>query len=215
MKTITFIVLLLLCVSGAFAQKKGELGVYTEGSWFMPKEKFDMPLKNGIGIGAGVYYSRPVIGKLSASIGVGYQFKSNKGYTYSLDYYENYYENDYGYGGYTGGSYDYGSWKTFPQHYLVVPLKFKYTLKNNFFITSGVDASWLLNYDTVNEKPECNWLVGFGSKIGDLQWTVNYTEGFSKQAFGNFYDGSDIYGEVQGLKNRMLSVNLSYPLWKF
>ncbi len=74
-----------------------------------------------------------------------------------------------------------------------------------------------MNFDFKYENPEYNWLVGFGSKIKDIEWSVSYIRGAKKQGM-NKLDGvspEDHHKKFQILQNRMLMVNLSYPLWKF
>ncbi len=196
MKQLAISILLVLAVFAASAQQSHQIGIYTEGAWFMPKEfsSNSNSLKNGFGVGAGIYVSSPIWKKLSAVAGLGYRYKENKSQQYLID------EPSY-------TTY----WTKFNQSYLVIPVKLQYPVSRHYFVETGVDISWLLNYKHVNEKPEFDWVVGFGSKQHRLQWSVNYKQGFDWQGFGEL-DGTNHVGQV--FRNRMLVVNLSYPLWK-
>ncbi len=224
MKTITCIVLLFFCVFFSFAQEKGVLGVYTEGAWFIPGDKMGS-INNGLAAGAGLYYEFPISTKFSGSLGVGYRFKQNK--KYQINYTENYGGYSYGYqgvsyyiSGYEGYSpYGYnpsleGKWLSFPQHYVVLPARLKYKLKKDFFIQTGLEAAWLLGYDYVSQKPEFSWSVGFGSKVGDLEWSLSYMQGTKEQGMVNYENSVWNVTKDQNFRNRMIMLNLSYPLWK-
>ncbi|MGQ8338085.1 hypothetical protein ACUNWD_16155 [Sunxiuqinia sp. A32] len=225
MKTITFLLLLCLSFSFSIAQEKGQLGVYTEGGWYTPKDSPGNSMKDGIAAGIGMYYEFPIHNRFFGSLGVGYRYKQNQKYQVEYSYFGDEY-GGYGYSTYGYSPYGYspygsntsaGEWLNFPQHYIVLPAKLKYRLKNNFFVQSGLEASWLLNYDYVSVKPEFNWSLGLGSKIGDLEWSLNYVRGTKMQGMLNYTNVPDVPIEItkdQGLRNRMLMLNLLYPLWK-
>ncbi len=80
MKQLAISILLVLAVFTASAQQAHQIGIYTEGAWFMPKEfsSNSNSLKNGFGVGAGIYVSSPIWKKLSAVAGLGYRYKENK-----------------------------------------------------------------------------------------------------------------------------------------
>ncbi len=196
MKQLTISILLVLAVFAASAQQSYQVGIYTEGAWFMPKEfsSNSNSLKNGFGVGAGIYVSSPIWEKLSAVAGLGYRFKESKSLRYHVE-----------------ESSSRTSWTKFSQNYLVIPVKLQYPVTRHYFVETGVDISWLLNYKQANEKPELDWLVGFGSKKHRLQWSVSYKQGFSWQGFVELIDDKFSW---QVFRNRMLVLNLSYPLWK-
>jgi hypothetical protein len=92
-----------------------------------------------------MYASRDIVGKLSADLGVMYRFKQLK---------EFYDIGSSGYGGYEGGSLyapeTVQGWKTFPLHYVVVPLHLQYLAYKDLFVRGGIEPSWLTNYDTMS-----------------------------------------------------------------
>lgn len=99
--------------------------------------------------------SYPLHDILSVSLGAGYRYKTNEATFYVLD------DSGNPSGGYGETSYKLVC-ETFPQHNFVVPLKFMVNPENKFFFEAGLEATWLLNYDIVNKKPEYNWSIGTG-----------------------------------------------------
>ena len=216
------LVLVTICLffSSAIAQSKIEFGVTTEGSWFIPGNysRYSPPNKNGVGAGLGVYASRSIFGKLSADVGIQYRFKEMK------EFYNISPNPDGGYGGYSPYGYGYGNsvyspetiqgWKTFPMHYIVVPIHFQYIVYKNMFVRGGIEASWLTNFDPGKEKAEFNWTLGFGSQQHKLKWSVNYIRGFKDVAFANNLYTINGLRSGTGYRNNMLQLSLSYPLWQ-
>ena len=210
MKKQILLTTLILSAFFSFGQLKPQIGVYTEGSWFLPKNITpNIKTKDrSFSAGGGLYVSNSIAGRFSASIGAGYRYKTNKATFLVLPD-----------GGESGGVYgspdDYGyetHEREFPQHYFVVPVKVRYTNTRHLFLESGVEATWLLNYKYVSEKPEYNWLVGIGCSKYRLQGSVSYVIGLKDQGMGKIQD-TDATG--QSYRNQMLIVNLSYPiLWK-
>jgi len=211
--SLLMVVLYFLC-SSAIAQSKIEFGVNTEGSLliFGDIPHYSQPKKNTLGAGIGVYASRNITGKLSADLGVMYRYKLLKEFydIGSTGY-------GYGYGGYDGSS-PYSpetvqGWKTFPLHYVVVPVHLRYLVYKDLFVRGGIEASWLTNYDTGKDKPEWNWTLGFGSQQHKLKWSVNYIRGFKDVGFAN--NLFTIYGmrSATAYRNNMLQLSLSYPIW--
>jgi len=207
----------------SYSQSKTEIGLTTEGSWFMPSE--DIPTlrneqKDGFGTGIGVYASRNIYWRFSANIGIAYRYKQMR------EFYAVYSGNTDNTGGYTGNGYgyspsDYGyesdrveGWDKLPMHYIVVPVHLQMLLTKSFFIRGGIESTWLLNYNAVREKPEFNWTLGFGSQKHKLKWSVNYIKGFKDQGFGN--RTMEVDGHYKGSINRnnMLQLTLSYPIWQ-
>ena len=138
--------------------------------------------------------------------GYGY---SPYGYGYSP------YGNEYPTYEYNYEAEDNEGWEKLPMHYVVVPVYLKMLLTQNLFIKGGIETSWLLNYEIVNEKPEFNWVIGFGNQKHKLKWSVNYIRGFKEQGFRDKKPAPD--GRFKGSINRnnMLQVQLSYPIWQF
>lgn len=205
MKPIIFILCLLFASHFSFSQEKTEYGISTEGSWFMPHREPEyrgLETKNGFGIGIGVYASRDIFWRVSADIGIAYRYKQMQQH-YSV---------------YTGTDDPNGyainaeGWNKLPMHYVVVPIHLKVLLSKNFFVKGGIESTWLLNYEAVNEKPEFNWIVGFGSQKHKLKWSVNYIRGFKEQGF--LYKNMEPDGYYKGSINRnnMLQLKLSYPI---
>ena len=237
MKQITIITCLLFAGYFSFSQEKTEIGITAEGAWFMPhrqeysnSDNHFRSTKNGFGTGIGIYASRGIFGRLSAGIGIAYRYKQMQ------QYYSDYSVTTGGYFGYGYSPYGYGyspygneyptyeynyeaenneGWEKLPMHYVVVPVYLQLLIGKNLFVRGGFETSWLLNYEIVNEKPEFNWLIGFGSQKHKLKWSVNYIRGFKEQGFGD--KSSEPDGRFKGSINRnnMLQVQLSYPIWQF
>lgn|GEM_PF-2871400 len=241
MKRSVSLFLLFCSVSIGFAQSKGELGVYGEGGLFMPTEATLVPSKsNGLVVGAGTYYSKPILENFAVSLGLGYRYKENGKKTWMPDLdqmelpgdfysggYGGYGYSPYGYSPYGSGGYGYRypgetispedyvltrQKITIPQKSLIVPLKFKYVVEKAFFIETGIEAEWLLNYSTVSRRPDFSWLLSFGYKKQDLQLSLSYVQGFEDQYMGESTVGNWLTSQT--VKNRMLLLNISYPLWK-
>lgn len=197
-----------LCIQlgSVLAQSKTEYGITTEGTWFMPHrtDGRDWATKAGFGTGIGVYASRNILGRVSADIGLAYRYKQMQ------QHYVVYTGN--------GGVYDpYANiegWDKLPMHYIVVPAHLQILLSKSFFIRGGIESTWLLNYKVVNEKPEFNWTLGFGSQKHKLKWSVNYIKGFKDQGFGNKTTEADGHYKGSINRNNMFQLNLSYPIWK-
>lgn len=116
--------------------------------------------------------------------------------------------------------YSYGSdniegWDKLPLHCIVVPVHLQLLLSKSFFVRGGIESTWLTNYEAVNEKPEFNWTLGFGSQKYKLKWSVNYIRGFKDQGFGNKTIEADGHYIGSINRNNMLQLNLSYPIWQF
>lgn len=205
-----FTVFLFTCYAlFGYSQSKTEFGITTEGSWFMPHQTIsrDWATKAGFGTGIGVYASRNIFWRFSADIGLAYRYKQMQQH----------------YVVYTGSS-SYGSvvpyestniegWDKLPLHYIVVPLHLQLLLSKSFFIHGGIESTWLMNYEAVNEKPEYNWTLGFGSQKYKLKWSVNYIKGFKDQGFGDRTLEADGHYKGSINRNNMLQLNLSYPIW--
>ena len=219
MKKLLLILLLLSCISTfSYSQSKTEFGLTTEGSWFMPQQSYghDWATKAGFGTGIGVYASRNIFGRFSADVGIAYRYKQMQ------QHYVVYPDNGGGYGGYAGsvgyaelpyGSTNIEGWDKLPMHYIVVPVHLQMLLSKSFFIRGGIESTWLTNYKVVNEKPEFNWTLGFGSQKHKLKWSINYIKGFKDQGFGDRVLEADGHYKGSINRNNMLQLNLSYPIW--
>ena len=208
------LVLGFLCfhLGSAMAQSKTEFGITTEGAWFMPHQNYghDWATKAGFGTGVGVYASRNVFWRFSADIGIAYRYKQMQ------QHYVVYSGND---GNYSPYGYGYGSanvegWDKLPMHYIIIPVHLQMLLSKSFFVRGGIEATWLMNYEAVNEKPEYNWTLGFGSQKHKLKWSVNYIKGFKDQGFGDRTMEADGHFNGSINRNNMLQLNLSYPIWQ-
>lgn len=207
MKKLSIIIILLSCISTfSFSQQKTEFGITTEGSWFMPHREPEYrgwETKNGFGTGIGVYASRNLFWRVSADVGLAYRYKQMQQH-YSV--YSGFDDPDTGYSVYVKG------WNRLPLHYVVAPVHLQMLLSKNFFVKGGIESTWLTNYEIVNEKPEFNWTVGFGSQRYKLKWSVNYIRGFKEQGFIDKTIKAEGYYNGSINRNNMLQLQLSYPI---
>lgn len=202
MKTITTILLLLIAL-GLKAQEKFSAGITAEGFISNPKNlNYGFSnIDNGPGTGVGIYFSAQIWKSLSANSGISYRFLQN-GYAHEQTVTED------SYGTVGTGVFDQYKYK---QSFLVVPINLRYSLLNNWlFVEPGAEFSWILNRE--NRKPgnDLLWKIGLGSKLGKLNYSLNYLWGSKAQ--------TDVFLQwtrVDGLtfKNRMVQFKVSYPLW--
>jgi hypothetical protein len=229
MKQLTLLMVILCIFAGsAIAQPKIQLGVTTEGSWFMPANTFESTrdlIKDGFGAGIGVYASRNLFWRVSADAGVLYRYTEMKQYFQVYTDGGGYYvmgNNGFcltgGGSGLNIGYHEYTAlsegWDKLPMHSIVVPFHLRLHFTKNFFVKGGIESAWLLNYEVVNKKPEFNWTAGIGSEIRKLSWSVNYIKGFKDQGFGNRTPEADGHYKGSVYRNNMLQLNLSYPIWQ-
>lgn len=212
-----FTVFLFTCfVWAGYSQSSTEFGVTAEGSWFMPHQTMGRQnaTKAGFGTGIGVYASQNIFWRVSADIGLTYRYKQMQ------QHYVVYPENGGGYSENGGSNPDSGyiitteGWDKLPLHYIVVPVHLQLLITKSFFIRGGIESTWLMNYEAVNEKPEYNWTLGLGSQKYKLKWSVNYIKGFKDQGFGNGTLEADGHYRGSINRNNMLQLNLSYPIWQ-
>lgn len=210
MKKLLSILLFISVVSFAYSQSKTEFGITAEGAWFMPHQNYghEWTTKAGFGTGIGVYASRNIFGRFSADIGIAYRYKQMQQHYVIYNYSETVSSgNPYGTNNVEG-------WDKLPMHYIVVPLHLRMLLSKSFFIRGGIESTWLMNYKAVNEKPEFNWTLGFGSQKHKLIWSVNYIKGFKDQGFGDRTIKADGHYNGSINRNNMLQLSLSYPIWQ-
>jgi len=208
-----FILIFIFLSLVSYSQPKIEFGITTEGSWFMPHrtDGRDWATKAGFGTGIGVYASRNIFWRFSADIGLAYRYKQMQ------QHYVVYSGTTGGYSGYA--PYGYGSpniegWDKLPMHHIVAPIHLQMLLSKSFFVRAGIESTWLMNYEAVNEKPEYNWTLGFGSQKYKFKWSVNYIKGFKDQGFGDRTLKPDGHYNGSINRNNMLQLNLSYPIWQ-
>lgn len=222
-----------LFIGTTLSQPKTEFGITANGSWFLPEafDKFYPPVKNGIGAGIGAYASKNVLHKLSADIGISFQIKQMKEY-YSPSFYEIY--SDYGsYSGYSPYGYGYSpygdystlysydvtatseGWKNLLLNYIVIPFDLRYTVYKDIFIKCGIEAGWLTNFETINNKTEFNWSAGFGFGKNKLRCTIDYIRGLKNVIFvDKLWALNDNIRSKTKYRNSAVQVTLSYPLWQ-
>ncbi len=208
MKTLPIIILLSFISMFSFSQQKTELGISAEGSWFMPYRtgSREWSTKNGFGTGLGIYASHNLFWRVSADVGLAYRYKQMQ--QHYVIYSENLEIDPYT--GYLSQPEE--GWDKLPMHYVVVPIHLQVLLSKSFFIRGGIESTWLINYDVVNEKPEFNWSVGFGSQKNKLKWSVNYIKGFREQGFGDYSSGTEDHYIGSINRNNMLQLQLSFPI---
>jgi hypothetical protein len=209
MKQLLFILFVLL-TTFANAQSKFEFGLSTEASWVMKKElTMDSPMHVGEthnwGTAFGVYAAVPVWWRFSLSSGLNFRYaKIQRGFQVYYDEEET---------GWQNIVYDF---TTYNRYYLVVPLELRFRIFRKGFINGGIEyCRMLTDYSSIENNPEYNWMVGYGSHIGKLTWNLQYLRGFKEQIIRNYITYSD--GSYSNLgyeyqTNRM-QLNLSYPLW--
>lgn len=197
MKTITTI-LLVLTVLFVQGQEKFSVGITAEGIRSTPKNLFasgalmDKPL----GGGGGIYFSANILKSLSANTGLNYRAIS----------YDCHRDN---YSGPELVSVDSYSYK---QNYLVVPVNLRKHLLNDWlFVETGIEMNWSLGREDKRPKNEMLWKIGIGSKLGNLNYSLNYLWGHKKQ-IDILNPGADF--QVVAYKSRMLQFKVSYPLWQ-
>ena len=214
MNKLLVMIIFLNCISTfSYSQSKTEFGLTTEGVWFTPRpyDRYSEPNHNGWGTGLGVYASRNIIWRFSADIGLAYRYKTMQQH-YTIPYTE-----AGGYGGIDNGSVTREEgWKKYDLDYLVIPFHLQLLTGKYFFIRSGIEASWITNFDSGNNKPEYNWTAGFGSQIHKLKWSVNFIRGFKEVGFlnGLYEIENGKYRSGTIYRNQMLQLNFSYPIWQ-
>ncbi len=202
MKTITTILLLLTFI-GLKAQEKFSAGITVEGLSSNPQNlNYDFSnIDSGLGTGIGIFFSTQIWKSLSANSGISYRFLRN-------DYSHERTTTQDPYGTVGTGVFDQYKYK---QSFLVVPINLRYNLLNNWlFIEPGAELSWVLNRGNRRPNNDMMWKIGLGSKIGELNYSLNYLWG-SKEQNDVFLQGT----RVDGLrfKSRMIQFKVSYPLW--
>ena len=196
------IILLFLFPSLVFSQPRFETGIQLSGGWVFPGKASPVSnYKNGFSSGIDAYVAYHLWKPVYIISGVGYQYKEMQDL------------NEYSSGsgrGYGDGTTSTSIWEKFPHHYIRIPLRVKLSTRKGFFVQSGIEAGWLLNYDSENENPEYNWAVGLGNRKHKLGWSLEYIQGFEDQGFGE-QDGDHIRATIY--RNREIRLNFFYPLF--
>ena len=199
MKTITTILLVLtvLCVQ---AQEKFSAGIQIEGIRSTPKNLFSpyAIMDKEFGAGAGVYFLANIWKSFSANTGLNYR-------TISYDCFQNNYTN------YSSQISSVDSY-TYKQNYLVVPVNLRKSFLNNWlFVEPGIELNWILGRENKKPKNEMLWKIGVGSKLGKLNYSLNYLWG-NKEQHDMLVEGDKFAPVVYN--SRMLQFKVSYPLWQ-
>jgi hypothetical protein len=79
------------------------------------------------------------------------------------------------------------------------------------FLEPGVELNWVLGRAHKNPKNEILWKFGVGSKLGKLNFSLNYLWS-DKEQVDLLIEGIKIAPVVY--KIRMLQLKITYPLWQ-
>jgi len=212
MKTI-FTALLLTAINLAvFSQNKTEIGLYTEGSFVMDGEltikTFSYYNSNPTwGTALGAYASVPIWWRFSIYGALGGRYAQLTEGTAIWTLRES---GD----GSTLTGYDFYNYKRW---YVVAPVNIRFSWPGNCFLSGGIETCWMLNnYDSIKNKPEFNWTVGFGSQKHKLKWNLQYVWGFDKQEVKNYVtssSGTRLQRLNYSYQTKRLQLTLTYPLW--
>jgi len=200
MKTITTVLLLMITL-GLNAQEKLSVGIRVEGFNSSPKNLFSpyAHIGQSLGTGAGVYFSAPIWKSFSANTGLNYRFVS---YDCSRN-------------NYTGIQVTSTDQFSYKQNGLVVPINIRKGFMNNWiFAETGIEMNWILNREDKKPKNEMLWKIGVGSKLGRLNYSLNYLWGTQAQTDVITYGPVEEYKfTAVEYKNRMLQFTVTYPIW--
>jgi hypothetical protein len=197
MKTITTILLALAFLS-LTAQEKFSMGIQMEGIHSTPENLYSYPAKmdKEFGGGTGVFFSANIWKFLSANTGINYRFITYDEFDKNVSY-------PIGYPTLDGYKYN--------QNYLTFPVNLRGSFfKNWLFIEPGIELTWMLGNEVKDPKYEMLWKIGAGSKIGKLNYSLNYLWG-SKEQSDILNPGPDF--RVIVYKSRMIQLKVTYPLW--
>lgn len=199
MKTIATVLFLVITL-GLHAQEKFSAGVGIEGFNSSPKNLFTpyAHIKQSLGTGAGIYFSATVWKSFSANTGLNYRFVS---FDCSRDFYS----------GNQLVSTDQFSYK---QNTLVVPVNIRKNINKWLFAETGIELNWILNREVKKPQNEILWKIGLGSKIGRLNYSLNYLWETQEQSDVINYGPAEEYKfAAVKYKNRMLQFTVTYPIW--
>ncbi|MBA4408624.1 MAG: hypothetical protein Q8S54_05640 [Bacteroidota bacterium] len=198
MKTITAILLVLtvLCVQ---AQEKFSLSVQLEGVYSMPLTQGSFPVKieKDFGSGIGLNFSHQIWKTFSANTGLNFRYiqynRLDKNVGYPIGYP-------------TLDGYQY------KQSYLVLPVSLRKTyLNEKLFLEAGLELNRIFGREKKDPQTELLWKIGAGSKVGKLNYSLNYLWGNKEQEDILRLDPNL---KIVAYKSRMLQFEVSYPLWQ-
>jgi hypothetical protein len=149
------------------------------------------------GGGAGVFLSANIWKYLSANTGINYRFITYDEFDKNVIYPVGYPTLD----GYI-----------YKQNYLTIPVNLRGSFfKNWLFVEPGIELNKILGNEDKKLQNEMLWKIGAGSKIGKLNYSLNYLWG-SKVQSDILNPGPD--SRIIVYKNRMVQLKLTYPLWQ-
>lgn len=198
MKTITTI-LLVLAILSLDAQEKFSIGLQVEGVRSTPKNLYSIStIESSFGYGVGIYVSHAILKSFSANTGLNYRFIQYSRFDKNVSYPTNYEPPFVGY--------------KYNQNYLVVPLNLRKSFFNEMlFIETGLELNWILKRVDKKPKNEMLWKIGAGSKLGKLNYSLNYIWG-NKEQSDLLISGSNV--KFVTYTSRMIQLKVSYPLWQ-
>jgi len=96
------------------------------------------------------------------------------------------------------------------QNYLTVPVNIRGSFLDNWlFFEPGIESTWILGNDSKDPKFELLWKIGAGSKVGKLNYSLNYLWGTQDQTDVIKTDPL----QLTVYQSRLLQLKVSYPLW--
>jgi hypothetical protein len=197
MKTIATI-LLALTIMSLKAQEKFSVGIAVEGFHSAPENIsfYGAQMEKEFGGGAGVFFSANIWKYFSANTGINYRFITYDEFDKNVSYPVGYPTLD----GYI-----------YKQNYLTVPVNLRGSFfKNWLFVEPGIEFTWILGNENKKPQNEMLWKIGAGSKIGKLNYSLNYLWGTKEQS-DILNPGPDF--RVIVYKSRMIQLKVTYPLW--
>ncbi len=183
-------------------------GIYAEGGYFFPKSVIPyQSIDNKFATGGGVFIEIKPQTKFSIGLRAGFRYASSKAISYITP-------------GNTPSDDGYNYNRPEPidlnckQNYFVLPVKISYLFTKSIFAETGIETSWLLNYNYVKKKPEYSWRIGAGYKFSSkMSVSINYIRGFKEQEFGPIRYNGELY--IQKQQNQTPMFSLSYALFDF
>ena len=191
----------VLCLN---AQEKFAAGIQVEGIRSTPKNlsSFGAIMNKELGGGVGAYFSATIWKSFSANTGLNYRFIS-------------YDCNKENYSGYPSKMVSIDR-LSYNQNYLVIPVNIRKSFLNKWlFAETGIELNWILGHENKKPQNEMLWKIGLGSKLGKLNYSLNYLWGNKEQGELIIYGPAEEYKFAPvNYKSRILELKISYPLWK-
>jgi len=169
MKTITT-VLLLLSILSLNAQNKLSGGIQLEGILSNPQNLSNTStIENSFGQGIGLYVSYEFLNSFSVNTGINYRFIQYDRFDKNIHSFIN---DTRPFDGYN-----------YNQHFLVVPINLRKSFFNEkLFVETGIEFNWILNREEKKPNSDMNYKIGLGSKLGKLDYSLNYIWGNERQS---------------------------------